>query len=107
MDNCPTHSINLSASSPISYQTCEPCQLWFCEQLCPTGAIEVDWRPMEEQEDLIKSAFSRLAESMETYKDIRRFRSLLTVEEGSEKPLYKIKKHPRLLMRDGVARVRR
>ena len=39
MDNCPTHSINMFKSPQISYQTCEPCHLWFCEQLCPTGAI--------------------------------------------------------------------
>ena len=43
---------------------------------------------------------------MEKFKDLRRFRSLLTVEEGQDKPLYKIKKHPRLVIHDGVARFR-
>ena len=108
MDNCPTHSINLSESPPISYQTCEPCQLWFCEQLCPTGAIEVDWEPVDKVEDKFKSFFSQLAEPLKELKDLRRFRSLVPLEEvGRDKPLYKIKKHPRLVIRDGVASLRR
>jgi flavodoxin/Pyruvate/2-oxoacid:ferredoxin oxidoreductase delta subunit len=108
MDNCPTHSINLSESSPISYQTCGPCMLWLCEQLCPTGAIKVDWEPMDKLEDIIKSHYSRLAEPLQTFKDLRRFRSLVSLaEEGQDKPLYKIKQHPRLIIRDGVVRLRR
>jgi NAD-dependent dihydropyrimidine dehydrogenase PreA subunit len=108
MDNCPTHSINLSESSPISHQTCGPCMLWLCEQLCPTGAIEVDWEPMDKREDIVKSAFSQLAAPMIKYKDLRRFRSLFPLEEvGRDKPLYKIKQHPRLIIRDGVVRFRR
>ena len=108
MDNCPTHSINLSASPPISYQTCRPCLLWFCEQLCPTGAIEVDWETMDKLEDMLKSIFSLLAEPLRTFKDLRRFRSLVPFEEvGRDKPLYKIRRHPRLIIRDGVAQLRR
>ena len=61
MDNCPTHSINLSKSPPISNQTCEPCRLWFCEQLCPTGAIEVNWEPLIKREDFYKAIFSWIA----------------------------------------------
>ena len=55
-------------------------------------------------EDMIKATFSRLAESLMTYKDLRRFRYPFTVEEGSGRPLYKIKKHPRLILRNGVAK---
>ena len=107
IDNCPTHSINLSESPPISYQTCGPCLLWLCEQLCPAGAIEVDWEIMDNLEDSIKSYFDQLAEPMKEFKELRRFRSLLTVEEGQDKPLYKIKKHPRLIIRDGVVELPR
>lgn len=108
MDNCPTHSINMSESPPISDQTCQPCWLWFCEQLCPTGAIEVDWEPMDKLEDMLKSRFSRFAESLKTYKELRRLRSLVPFEEvGRDKPLYKIKKHPRLIIRDGVVELPR
>jgi len=107
MDNCPTHSINLSESSPISYQTCQPCMLWFCEQLCPTGAIEVNWEPIDKAESFMKSFFRQLAEPMKELKDIRHFRSLVApAEEGQDKQLYKIRQHPRLIVRDGVARLR-
>ena len=107
MDNCPTHSINLSKSPPISHETCGPCFIWFCEQLCPTGAIEVDWEIMDKLEDLMKSRYGQLAKSMIEFKNIRRFRNLVPpAEEDQAKPLYKIKKHPRLIMRDGIAKLR-
>ena len=107
VDNCPTCSINPVASPPISYQTCGPCQLWLCEQLCPTGAIQVDWEPIKNRENFLKSLFVRLAEPMKEHKEFRRFRSLVPPEEeGQGKSLYEIQKHPRLIMRDGVARVR-
>ena len=106
VDNCPTQSINPSESTPISHQTCQPCHLWFCEQLCPTGAIEVDWGPIERYQDSINDFFAQQAKDMEKFKDIRHFRSLLTVEEGQDEPLYKIKKHPRLVIRDGVVKLR-
>ena len=44
IDNCPTQSINFAASPPIFRKNCERC--WFCEQICPRGAIEVDWEPI-------------------------------------------------------------
>ena len=102
MDNCPTHSIILSKTPQITYETCGPCLLWLCEQLCPTGAIEVDWEIMDNLEDSIKSYFNQLAEPMKEYKDLRRFRSLITKEEGSDKPLCKIKDYPKLVIHDGV-----
>ena len=44
IDNCPTRSINLSVSPPIFRHNCDRC--WFCEQICPRGAIEVNWEPI-------------------------------------------------------------
>jgi uncharacterized Fe-S center protein len=43
MDNCPTRSIDLTDSPKINYNTCGPCMVFLCEQLCPTGAMEVNW----------------------------------------------------------------
>ena len=107
MDNCPTHSINLSESPQISYETCGPCLVWFCEQLCPTGAIEVDWKLVENKLDSMISLFTMLAEPMKKYKELRHFRSLVApAEEGQDKQLYKIRQHPRFIMRDGIARLR-
>jgi ferredoxin len=44
IDNCPTHSINFTISPPVFRKNCDRC--WFCEQICPRGAIEVDWEPV-------------------------------------------------------------
>jgi flavodoxin/ferredoxin len=44
IDNCPTGSINFSVSPVIFRKNCDRC--WFCEQICPRGAIEVDWAPI-------------------------------------------------------------
>jgi len=44
IDNCPTHSINFTVSPPLFRKNCDRC--WFCEQICPRGAIEVDWQPI-------------------------------------------------------------
>jgi len=106
LDNCPTHSISLSGSPHINYETCGPCLVWFCEQLCPTGAIEVDWVPIDKGIDAVKAYFDKLSESMYEFKNIRRFRNLLSVEEGSGKPLYQIKDHPKLVIKEGVVRER-
>ena len=106
IDNCPTHSINLSDSPQISYETCGPCLIWFCEQLCPTGAIEVNWESIDKKFDVIKAYFDKISESMYEYKELRGFRNLLTEEEGRGTPLYKIKEHPKLVIQDGVVRER-
>jgi flavodoxin len=99
---CPTKSIDLSGSTPISYDTCGPCLVWFCEQLCPTGAMEVNWDIADKMMETMTSIFTRLAEPMEEYGELRRFRSLINGEEGSGTPLYRKKNRPKLLIRDGV-----
>jgi flavodoxin/Pyruvate/2-oxoacid:ferredoxin oxidoreductase delta subunit len=104
MDNCPTKSIDLSKSPPISHETCGPCLVWFCEQLCPTGAMEVNWSIADKMMETMTSIFTKLAEPMEEYRELRRFRSLIAEEEGSGTPLYKKKNRPKLIIRDGVIR---
>lgn len=107
IDNCPTHCINLSDSPQINYETCEPCHVWMCEQLCPTGAMKVNWEPFDEAKSAIKAYFDKLAEPMYEFKTLRHFRNLLTVEEGSGTPLYQIQEHPKLVIRDGIMHERR
>ncbi len=104
MDNCPTKSIDLADSPKINYNTCGPCMVWLCEQLCPSGAMEVNWDIADNMMDTMTSIFKRLAEPMEKYKELRRFRSLITEEEGSGTPLYKKQRHPKLIIRGGVIR---
>lgn len=107
MDNCPAKSINISGSKLVFSQTCKPCTLWFCEQLCPSGAIEIDWESVEKYENDVKVFFYYMSQSLDKYKDIRRFRRLVPSEkEGKEEPLYRNKKHPRIILRDGVAKLR-
>jgi len=57
------------------------------------------------REKFLKTLFGDIAVSMKENKEIRRFRSLVSGEEGTDKPLYTINKHPRIILRDGVAKV--
>ncbi len=43
MDNCPMKVIDLSVSPPVFPKRCQPC--FFCEMICPEGAIEIDYEP--------------------------------------------------------------
>jgi flavodoxin/ferredoxin len=83
MDSCPTKSIDLSDSPKINYNTCGPCMVWLCDQLCPTGAMEVNWDIADNMMNTMTAIFKRLAEPMEEYKELRRFRRLITEEEGA------------------------
>jgi len=108
MDNCPTQSINLSGSPQINHQTCGPCALMHCEQLCPTGAIEVDWSIVDRTAEHTREFYSRLAEGLKKYKDLRGFRPLVPEgEEGKGEPLYKLHQPPRFVMREGVMKLGR
>ncbi|MFC1533390.1 flavodoxin domain-containing protein [Thermodesulfobacteriota bacterium] len=93
IDNCPLNSINLSVSPPIFAKNCDRC--WFCEQICPRGAIEVDWRPMAEfiDENIFQN-FARLAEEAEVKGTFRRLVPLKDV--GRHTYWYTVKKPPRI-----------
>jgi len=41
IDNCPVNGIDLSAKPIVFQRDCIGC--FYCEQICPYGAIEVDW----------------------------------------------------------------
>lgn len=45
VDNCPMDGIDLSLNPPVIARPCLNC--FFCEQICPTGAISVDEKDIE------------------------------------------------------------
>lgn len=93
IDNCPTASIDMSADSPIGGKRCERC--WYCEQLCPAGAIEIDWPSIAKViDEHVAPGFIEIAEEAEAKK---RFRRLVPLKDvGWKTYWYSIKKHPRL-----------
>ena len=66
----------------------------FCEQICPTGAIEVDWGPMAKLHDkYIKILLSKRLDKAEA---AGYFRRLVPVENiGWKTHWFEISKHPR------------
>ena len=93
IDNCPTHSINLSVSPPVFRKSCDRC--WFCEQICPRGAIEVDWEPQVKFMDkYIIQDFARASEVAEAK---GRFRRLVPLKDvGWNTYWYSVKTPPRI-----------
>jgi Fe-S-cluster-containing hydrogenase component 2 len=93
IDNCPMQSINLAVTPPIFARNCDRC--WFCEQICPRGAIEVDWAPLA---DVIqRTVFQRFAALAQEAERKGAFRRLVPIEKvGRETPWYTLKKQPRL-----------
>jgi ferredoxin/flavodoxin len=87
VNNCPNQAITMDDDVIISHKTCGPCHVWFCEQVCPTGAIKVNWEPMEIREKSTRIYFAKLAESLMKYKELRRFRILFPPEEEGTKSL--------------------
>jgi flavodoxin/ferredoxin len=93
IDNCPTNSIDMIMSNPFNRKRCDRC--WYCEQLCPTGAIEIDW------EAIVKVIKEHVAPGfIEIYKEAqaqKRFRPLVPLDKvGWDTFWYTVKKHPRL-----------
>lgn len=93
IDNCPTASIDMSADPPVGGKRCDRC--WYCEQLCPTGAIEIDWPFIVKViDEHVAPGFNELAEEAEAE---NRFRRLIPLEDiGWKTCWYKVKKRPRL-----------
>jgi NAD-dependent dihydropyrimidine dehydrogenase PreA subunit len=102
MDNCPMDGIDLSVDPPIIARPCLNCT--FCEQICPTGAIDGD----ESQQEILarhisaglqKVGVKHLAEAEAE----GRFRRLLPKEKvGWDTPVYKVHpKHPRFIIGKG------
>ena len=93
IDNCPTASIDMGADPPMGGERCDRC--WYCEQLCPSDAIEVDWEAIAKViNERVAPGFIEIAEEAEAKK---RFRRLVPPDKvGWKTYWYTVKKHPRL-----------
>lgn len=102
MDNCPLDGIDLTVDPPIFAQPCTDCH--FCEQICPTGAIEIDYDRLEACHRLatkrVKEIFSQRVLEAQAQ---GRFRMLVSQEDiGWDTPLYKVyTKSPRWIIGKG------
>jgi ferredoxin/flavodoxin len=104
--HCPNQAITMDDKILISHKACGPCHVWFCEEICPTGAIAVNWEPMDIRDKSTRIYFAKLAESMMKYKELRRFRILFPPEEeGTKEPICKRKQHPRIKVQDGITTI--
>jgi ferredoxin len=92
IDNCPTHSLNFTISPPIIRKNCDRC--WFCEQICPRGAIVVEWGPIADYVDAnITDRWFKVADEAVAKGRLRR---LVRPEDiGRKTPWYQTRK-PRL-----------
>jgi Fe-S-cluster-containing hydrogenase component 2 len=92
-DNCPTMSINFNVSPPLFRKNCERC--WFCEQICPRGAIEIDWKPVAEfVENHIADSWEQVAREAEAQGLLRRL--VPPDQVGRNSYWYSVKNPPRL-----------
>jgi flavodoxin/NAD-dependent dihydropyrimidine dehydrogenase PreA subunit len=96
VDNCPMGGIDLSASPPKFAEPCMNC--FFCEKICPTGAIEADfeaaaqifcWRTKHILAPVLAKAEAE-----------GRFRRLIPLDKvGWDTPYYKVySQHPRYII---------
>ncbi|MFC1942338.1 EFR1 family ferrodoxin [Chloroflexota bacterium] len=94
VDNCPMNSIDFSESPPVFRSSCYA--EFFCEAICPEGAIEIDFAPLCVVHDIpVKGRFVGLLEEAEAKGTFRR---LVPVEEvGWNTHFYEITEHPRLI----------
>lgn len=96
VDNCPMEGIDLSVSPPRFAEPCMNC--FFCEKICPTGAIEGDF---EEAAKIFRWRTEHiLAPILAKAESEGRFRRLVPLEKvGWDTPYYKVyNKHPRLVI---------
>jgi len=92
VENCHTNSIDLSAS-PVFKDTCDMC--WFCEQICPEGAIEMQWESYAKIHD---GFIGFLNEHLKRAEAQNRFRRLVPPEKvGWNTHWYQISGYPRFV----------
>ena len=102
MDNCPLDGIDLTVEPPVIARPCLNC--FFCEQICPTGAINVDEKDMDilhkwHTKTIRKTGVKYLADA-----EARgHFRRLIPDEKVCwDTPFYKVhKNHPRIIIGKG------
>ena len=92
VDNCSTNSIDFSVFPPVFGSNCN--RYAYCEQICPTGALEVDWENYTRHHNQrVKDVYVKILQLEE---DKGHFRRLVPIEDiGWDTPWYKVKKPSR------------
>ncbi len=102
MDNCPMDGIDLSVKPPVFAKPCINCM--FCEQICPTGAIDAEaW--YEAVTPVWNKIFDKhVLPPLVKAEAEGRFRRLVPVEDiGRDNPIYKVhRKRPRWIIGKGM-----
>lgn len=96
VDNCPIKGCIDLSREPIVFAKQDRCiSCYFCELICPTGAIEVDWEPFaaELKEKEVKPA----AQLLERAKARGYFRSLVN-KVDADMTFYKVSGRPRFII---------
>ncbi|MFC1534710.1 EFR1 family ferrodoxin [Thermodesulfobacteriota bacterium] len=98
VDNCPMNVIDLSTSPPVVSKNCRVC--YFCELICPEGAIEVDYEKMIE--GFSSTVEERFIERMDKAEAEGTFRRLVPLKDvGWDTPFFMVyNKHPRYVIPD-------
>jgi ferredoxin len=93
MDNCRLKVIDLSTSPPTFPKKCPPC--FFCELICPVGAVVIDYEPYSNEETTRAEKFFK--EALRKAEAEGSFRRLIPEDKvGWDTPFYKLhSKHPR------------
>lgn len=94
VENCPVDAIDFSVSPPMfKIDVCIPC--WYCEQICPTGAIQVDWESLTRVYD--RHNEDELSATLEKAEKDGRFRRLIPLKDIKwDRHWYQCSKHPRI-----------
>jgi ferredoxin len=102
MDYCPMDGIDLSVDPPIVAKPCLSCQ--FCEQICPTGAIDADLEKQKALHRHISDTLQRVGLAhLKNATAAGKFRSLIPDEKVDwETPVYEaFPEHPRFVIGRG------
>lgn len=97
IENCPMNSIDLSVDPPILKRDCIEC--WFCENICPQGALEYDWEPLfRVTSRRARNKYQRAVDKAVAQGRFRRY----VAEVGWDTPYYKVySRHPRFPLQSG------
>jgi flavodoxin/NAD-dependent dihydropyrimidine dehydrogenase PreA subunit len=97
MDNCAVKGIDLKSSPQVFAKPCLSC--YFCEMVCPTGAIYVDYEPLFKPHlERVMNVFIPYLEQAEAEGHFRRL--IPRDKVGWNTPYYKyFDKHPRFVIR--------
>jgi Fe-S-cluster-containing hydrogenase component 2/flavodoxin len=95
MDHCPVNAIDLSAFPRVFVKECRVC--YFCEMICPTGAIEINYKTGSKVVLLRVRRDSRELDKAEAEGSFRRL--VLKEDIGWDTPYEKVySKHPRYVI---------